>query len=182
MKSENIMRKLLFIAGCTALICAANVNDSQAASATSNSTGIVVTPIAISKQVDLNFGKFMSGASLGTVAVSTSDVQTPGGGVTSTTNLAASAKAAKFQVSGEPSATYALSLPGSPITMTGPGGATMTVDTFTSVVDVGTLNAGVGTLPASGPQVLTVGATAHVAASQASGSYTGTFDVSVDYN
>ena len=159
----------------------ADVGVSHAANnATASSTGQVVQPLAIAKVLDLNFGKFMAGASLGTVVVSTANAQSVTGGVTTTASLGASAKAATFTVTGEPNATYAITYPNT-TTLTG-AGAPLTLDTFTNAVDVGSVALGVGTLPASGPQVLSVGATAHVAASQVSGIYTGSFDVTVNYN
>ena len=181
MERINVFRKVMVLAGCAALICAANIGESQAATtATASSTGTVIQPLSIAKVLDLSIGKFMAGASIGTVVVSTSNAQTVSGGVTTTAALGASAKAATFTVTGEPNATYAISYPNT-ITLTG-AGAPLTLDTFTNAVDVGTVAAGVGTLPASGPQVLSVGATAHVAASQAAGVYSGSFDVMVVYN
>jgi len=52
----------------------------------------------------------------------------------------------------------------------------MTVNTFTSTPS------GTGQLSVLGSQALTVGATLVVGASQASGSYSGTFSVTVVYN
>ena len=181
MKRMSVFRKLMVLAGCAALICALDVGVSQAANnATASSTGTVVQPISISKTLDLNFGKFMAGASLGTVVVSTANAQSVTGGVTSSASLGASAKAATFTVTGEPSSSYAISYPNT-TTLTG-AGAPLTLDTFTNAVDAGTVAAGVGTLPVAGSHTLSVGATAHVAASQVAGVYTGSFDVTVNYN
>lgn len=140
----------------------------------------MVLPISIAKTLDLSFGKFMAGASLGTVVVSTSNAQSVTGGVTTTAALGASAKAATFTVTGEPSSTYAITYPNT-TTLTG-AGAPLTLDSFTNAVDAGSVAAGVGTLPVAGSHVLSVGATAHVAASQVSGVYSGSFDVTVNYN
>lgn len=182
MKRTSIYRKLIVIAGCVALVCAANVGVSFAATATSTTTGVVILPLTITTVQNLNFGKFMSGvaAAAGTVVVDTANGQTVTGGVTSTTALAAFAKTATFTVTGEPTATYAITYPAQ-TTLTGTGTA-MTIGTFTNAVDVGTVALGVGTLPASGPQVLSVGATLTVGANQTAGSYTGSLDVAVNYN
>jgi len=181
MKRVSVFRKLMVLAGCAALICAADVGVSHAANnATASSTGTVVLPISIAKTLDLSFGKFMAGASLGTVVVSTSNAQSVTGGVTTTAALGASAKAATFTVTGEPSSTYAITYPNT-TTLTG-AGAPLTLDSFTNAVDAGSVAAGVGTLPVAGSHVLSVGATAHVAASQVSGVYSGSFDVTVNYN
>ena len=181
MKRINVFRKMMVLAGCAALICAADVGVSHAANnATASSTGTVVVPIAIAKVLDLTFGKFLAGASLGTVVVSTANAQSVTGGVTTTTTLGASAKAATFTVTGEPNSTYAITYPNT-TTLTG-AGTPLSLDTFTNAVDLGSVALGVGTLPVGGSHVLSVGATAHVAASQASGIYTGSFDVTVNYN
>jgi hypothetical protein len=182
MKRISIYRKLTVIAGCVALVCAANVGVSFAATAQVTTTGVVVAPLTITKVLDLNFGKFMSGAAAaaGTVVVDTANAQTVTGGVTTTTGLGATAKAATFTVTGQALSTYAITYPAQ-TTLAGPGTA-MTIGDFTNAVDVGTVAAGVGTLPASGPQVLSVGATLTVGANQTAGSYAGTLDVAVNYN
>ena len=63
---------------------------------------------------------------------------------------------------------YTIVLPASAI-LTGPGAATMTVDTFTSNPPCCA-----GTVNNTRTEVVTVGATLHVAANQAGGSYSGT--------
>lgn len=138
--------------------------------------------MTITKTVDLNFGKFMSGAAAaaGTVVVATDDTQSVDGGVTTTAALGASATAATFTVTGEPLSTYAITYPAQTV-LTGPG-APMTIGDFTNAVDVGTVAAGVGTFTAAGSHFLKVGATLTVGANQTSGAYAGTLDVAVNYN
>jgi uncharacterized protein DUF4402 len=99
-------------------------------------------------------------------------VRTPGGGAS--LGSGAAVTAAAFTVSGQGSATYAITLPAS-ATVTS-GANTMTVNGFTSNP------AGTGTLSGAGSQNLLVGATLNVGASQATGTYSGTFDVTVTYN
>lgn len=178
MKRITVLRNLMVLAGCAALVCAADVGESHAATtATASSTGYVVQPLSIAKTADLNFGKFIAGASLGTVVVSTGNAQSVTGGVSTTTAFAASAAAATFTVQDEPLATYAISYPNTSVLAN--GGNSLTLDTFTTAVGNGET---VGTLPAGGTQTLTIGATAHVAAGQLAGTYSGTFDVMVNYN
>ncbi|QXE89852.1 DUF4402 domain-containing protein [Geomonas subterranea] len=168
------LRKVVVMAGCTALAWAAGSGVSQAATAQANTTATVVLPVTITKTVDLNFGRFMSGALGGTVVVSTGGAQSVTGGVTTTTALGSTAAAAAFTISGEPTSTYAVTFPAQ-TNLTGPG-APMTIGTFTTASS-GTLN----TFGAAS-EILSVGATLTVGASQASGTYSGTMDVAVNYN
>lgn len=144
----------------------------HAATATANGTATVMTPIAISADVDLDFGAF-SALTGGTVVISTAGARSATGAVV----LSASdtGNAASFTVTGQADATYAITLPPSATLTHADTVTTMTVGTFTSnPSSTGTLTAGTETL--------TVGGTLTVASSQAAGSYTGTFDVSVEYN
>jgi hypothetical protein len=140
---------------------------------TANATARIITPISLSKTADLNFGDVVPSGALGTVVVSPAGVRSATGGAS--LGSGAAVTAAAFTVSGQGSATYAITLPASTIVTKG-GGVNMTVDTFTSNPS------GTGALSGGGSQNLTVGATLNVAASQATGTYTGTFDVTVTYN
>lgn len=148
----------------------------QAASTSADATATVILPISIAKVADLRFGKFAANTG-GTVVMSAASARS----ATSTVVLSASAAggAASFTVTGEPSTTYAITLPvgASPTTITGGGGAdTMTVGTYTSTPSA------TGTTAVGGTQTLLVGATLNVASGQAAGAYTGSFSVTVDYN
>lgn len=121
---------------------------------------------------DLAFGKFAAAAG-GSVTVSPAGARSKSGGVVLVSS--GPGNAALFSVTGDPGATYAVSLP-SASALTRVGGATMTVNTFTSSP------ATTGVLGAGGSQTLAVGATLSVGSSQPVGAYTGTFDVTVNYN
>jgi hypothetical protein len=145
-----------------------------AASATANATATVVTPIAISNTADLGFGKFSAGTG-GTVVISTAGSRSATGAVVLLTGTAGSA--ATFDVTGDGSATYAITLPGSDATLTRASGTeTMSVGTFISNPSA------TGTLSGGGAQTINVGGTLTVGSAQVVGSYTGTFSVSVEYN
>jgi hypothetical protein len=147
--------------------------------ATATSTSTVITPINITQKADLAFGKFIANTG-GTVTVSTSGARTN----TGVTLMTSTTTAAKFDVTGEKSTTYAITVPAS-VTLTGGGGSdTMS---FVPVNDLtgantttGTVTA--GTLDSSGKQSIYVGGVLTVAANQASGDYTGGFNVGVEYN
>jgi len=144
-------------------------------SATATASGTIVTPIAISKTVDMNFGNVAVSSSAGTVVLATAGTRSATGGVTlpATTGTIA---AAEFTITGQGGYTYSISLPSTPTTVTS-GGNNMTVNAFTSNPG------GTGTLT-NGTQTLKVGATLNVGASQAAGTYTSTtpFTVTVNYN
>lgn len=145
-------------------------------SGTANVSVTLVTPIAISKTVDMNFGNVAVSASSGTVVLTPAGTRSSTGGVTLPVT-AGTLTAASFTVTGSPSYTYSISLPASPITITDGAGHNMSVGTFTSTpTPTGLLNAGT--------QTLTVGATLSVGASQVAGIYTSSspFSVTVNYN
>lgn len=145
-------------------------------SATATSTVTLVTPIAILKTVDMNFGNVaVNATSGGTVLLLPAGTRNPTGGVTLPAT-AGTVSAASFTVTGELNYSYGITLPSSALTITS-GLNTMTVDLFTSSPSAnGTLTGGTSTL--------TVGATLHVAAGQPAGVYvSGTpFSVTVNYN
>ena len=144
--------------------------------ATASTTAIIITPIAITKTVDMNFGNIAVSPTLGgTVVLPTAGSRTLTGGVTLPV-VTGTVTAASFTVTGEGSSTYSITLPSSAITLTGPSG-TMTVQNFVSTPS------STGALT-SGSQQVKVGATLNVSAAQAAGTYTnasGLF-VTVNYN
>jgi hypothetical protein len=147
-------------------------------SANATATATIVTPIDISKTVDMNFGNVGVSATGGTVILAPAGTRTTTGGVVipATTGTVT---AASFNVTGQANFTYSISLPGSPITITRNSGVeTMSVGTFTSSPTP------TGTLSGTGAQTITVGATLTVGNNQEAGTYvSGTpFTVTVNYN
>ncbi len=129
----------------------------------------IFAPISISSSGDLDFGTMVPTGTAGTVTV------TPAGARSSVDVdlFGGVPAAASFDVTGEGSTNYSLTFPSS-ATLTS-GGDTMTVDTFTD-------DAGASPTLSSGSDTFNVGATLHVGATQASGTYSGTFSVTVNYN
>ncbi len=168
------MKKLatlaLAIAGLT--IGSYALAQANSATATANANARIVTPISLTKTADLNFGDVVSSGVVGTVVVTPASARSATGGAT--LGNGAAVTAAAFTVGGQGSATYAITLPGSATVTSGPN--TMTVNTFTSTPSP------TGTLSAGGSQALNVGGTLNVGVSQATGTYTGTFSVTVTYN
>ncbi len=151
------------------------VNTYGQASATANATATIIAPIAITNSSALAFGNIaVSATNPGTVTVAPDGTRTALNGATLPV-VAGTVGAATFTVTGEGTSSYAITLPATAVTLTGGGGGTMTVDTFTSTPS------GTGTL-AAGTQTVTVGGTLHVGAAQTPGNYTGSFTVTVNYN
>jgi hypothetical protein len=139
-------------------------------SATANATATLVTPIAISKTVDMDFGTLAASGTIGTVVLGTNDVATPSGGASL---VSGTPTAAQFSVTGEGTSTFDISLPSS-ITLT-TGTDNLTVDNFVSnPATTGTLTAGAATVK--------VGATLNVPANAPAGTYTNTTDLTVTVN
>jgi hypothetical protein len=164
----------LILAALVMMVSASGAYAQATASATATAT--IVTPISITKNVDMNFGNVaVQASSGGTVVLTPASARSVTGGVT-LPGVTGTVAAASFTVNGQGAYTYAITLPSSALTITS-GANTMTVNTFTSTPSA------TGALTA-GTQTLTVGATLNVAAGQASGVYvSGTpFDVTVNYN
>jgi len=145
--------------------------------ATASTTATILTPIAITKTVDMNFGNIaVSPTVAGTVVLPTTGARTLTGGVTLPV-VTGTVTPATFTVTGDGTSTYSITLPGSTITLNGPASSTMTVQSFVSTPSsTGVLTAGT--------QTVKVGATLNVSAGQGAGTYTnaaGLF-VTVNYN
>ncbi|SHN28939.1 DUF4402 domain-containing protein [Chitinophaga sp. CF418] len=165
---------LLFLASLT-LACFATAASAQE-TATATATATIVTPISITKDVDMNFGNVAVRSSAGgTVVLTPAGNRSATGGVTLPTTATGTVTAASFTVNGTSGYTYAITLPSS-VTITS-GSNTMTVNTFTSDPN------GAGTLT-GGSETLNVGATLNVTAAQPAGTYVSAtpFNVTVNYN
>ena len=166
-------KKLLLIT--SAAIASASIYSFSgvAVAATDTATVKVVQALTITNATTaLNFGDIVVAAA-GTVVVAP-DGATGGGSIKPTGNPAA----AEFTVVGEDGKAYAVTVPTVAISITGPG-TPMTATNFH--YDTG---AGVDTdgLAVSTGATLFVGATLNVGFPQTSGTYTGLYNVTVDYN
>lgn len=173
---NSIKKIFVGTAMAAGMVLAADQASAQSSATTSaNGTATIVKPIAIVKAADLLFGKVVPGTATGTVVMTAAGARSATGGAT-LFGQASTSNAASFTVSGENSATYAITLPSAAVTLTS-GVNTMTVGTFTSSPSAtGALDV------TSGNQTLNVGGTLNVGANQAAGSYTGSFSVTVAYN
>ncbi len=160
----------------------------SSATASADALAKVIKPLSVQKMADMNFGRIVQNASLGTVKLGTDGAVTPSidgltyGGATA----GAVPAAAEFSVGGEAGYGYSITLPAT-VTLTSLNlatPATMTATGFMVAVgaDAATASPGTATLNDSGVGTFTVGATLAVGANQAVDDYRGTFNVTVNYN
>ncbi|MCX6722533.1 MAG: DUF4402 domain-containing protein [Candidatus Staskawiczbacteria bacterium] len=143
-------------------------------SATATTSANIITPIAITKTVDMNFGNIaVSPTVAGTVVLVPAGTRTATGGVTLPA-VAGTVTAASFAVTGLGTSTYAITLPGT-ITLNGTPSGTMTLGNFASTPS------GTGVLSA-GAQTILVGGTLNVGAGQTAGVYTNSTNMTVTVN
>lgn len=173
------MKKITSIIAIATLSIAFSTTASAQVSASAPTSATIVTPISIAKDTNMSFGNVAVSSSLGTVVLAADSGRTKTGGVTLPTT-AGTVAAAQFTVSGQAGYTYTIALPTTLTITKAITLETMTVTTFTSTPGTGV---GAGTLTA-GSEVVLVGATLNVGASQVAGLYENTtgFAVTVNYN
>ncbi len=120
----------------------------------------------------LGFGSVVPGQADGTVTVSPDGSRTCGGAVTCIPQDVS--MAARFDVSGDSLSSYNITLPAS-ASITDSSGHSMTIDSFADSEN------GSGTLDVNGNGSFQVGATLHISPSQSADSYSGAFEVLVEY-
>lgn len=156
-------------------------SNSFAADGTTSSTATVIEPIAVTKTVDLVFGKFAPGGG-GAVTVATDGTRTTTGPILS--NSGATPTAAKFDVSGDNDSTYSIAWSGAIELSDSVSTETMALERISDLTAGGatTGEASTGTLDGTGAQSVYLGGTLTVGAAQAAGTYTGDVTVTVEYN
>jgi hypothetical protein len=174
--NRNLNQQVLKAAIASALVfgtTTAGIN-TYAADATGTGVATVVATLSIAPNSNLDFGSFSRGTGGTVTIVADNGARTSTGVIEVSSNPGA---AGTFNVNGEPSAAYTITLPATAtLTETIGGTETMTADTFTS------FPANSGTLDATGVQTLRVGATLNVGATQVTGIYSGSYPVTVNYN
>ena len=175
-------RKLLTVLVATAAVGFGGfAMNATAASVNGTANAVIYTPLSIVENTQMDFAGIAPSAAGGILILDTANSIgiLPLGFV-----LSGTPASGQFTVTGEAGLTYGITFPGAPFTLNGSPGGTMTVDTFT-VSGVGsprTIGGGPpGAVPVSATDTFTVGANLNVGASQAAGTYTGTYTVQVDY-
>ena len=175
------MTRLMKIAACVAALCALATPALAQNSASQSTTGSVriIQPIQLAKSTDLAFGSVVKpNSGTNTVAIdATSGSRALTGGGDAALAPSTSGRAT-YTVTGEGGQTFSISTP-TTFDMQRQGGSETITVTLTQSAATGTLT---GSLGNSGTATFGVGGSFPVAASTASGSYTGSFDVTVAYN
>lgn len=145
----------------------------SAATVNGDASATILAPIAVSQTVAMDFGSISGDVSnSSTATLDTAD------GVTTSADAWSNGVGVSggFDVTGGVTAVYDITVPPGAITITadGGGGQTMTVDTFTSSANSGTIDGVVNT-------DFTVGATLHIGINQFEDSYSGTYVMTVNY-
>lgn len=186
MNSSIFQSKIFRRAALASIVAlgAFGASNSFAAVATTTSTATVIAPIGITKVADLVFGKFAPGATAGTVTVDTSGTRTATGGAILST-IGSTPTAAKFNVTGDNSATYKITWGGVTVlsdSATAPN--TMTLTKISDLTAGGAVTGEVtsGALSATGAQSIYLGGVLAVGISQVAGTYTGDVTATVEYN
>ena len=139
-------------------------------------TATVASTLSITSATALGFGSFVADSAAGTVVIAPQST----GFRSRTGNISlldsGAGAPSTVSISGAPNMTFSVNLPSSPVTLSGPNSSAMTMTNFTS-----NLGAAKGTIGGGGTASFLVGATLNVGASQAPGSYSGTFAVTVSY-
>lgn len=168
------MRNSLRIAAVGAALAAASFATSAnaAATATATATAEVLQTLTLTADSALDFGQIAPNTG-GTVTVHADSTVAQTGGLVWTGTRAP----AGFTVTGSNGATVVLTLPSAAVNLTRSGGSdTMTLSGFTAS-PTGAFQLGSTT----GSATFNVGGTLAVAANQVAGLYSGTFNVSVEY-
>ena len=170
------MKSIKFFA-VAILFSGVSVISSAQVKATATASSTIVTPIGITKTVDMNFGNVaVNSTTPGTVVLTPEGTRTKTGGVTLPTTVGTVA-AAEFSVTGANNYIFSITLPSTSHEIKSDLN-TMSVTDFTSTPTP------TGIISATGSVTVKVGATLNVSAGQAAGTYTsGTpFEVKVNYN
>lgn len=156
-----------FLASATAL----------AASASGSASATVVAPVSIVNENPIAFGKFTAAAGVVTTAP---DGSRSASGGAATLSSAAPGSAGQMTVSGAAHATYAISTAGG--ALTGSGDPMTLSNIKVAASSASGIPLSNGTIGAGGTQVIRTGGELTVAPTQAAGSYSGHYAVTVEYN
>ena len=174
-KSIVLFAAILMMAGFASRVMSQAIENTTAGA-------VIITPITITETTALHFGVMaVLAGTPGTCVLSTLGVRTATGGVNLSVQAPVATNAA-YNVTGQASTTYALTLPATITVTKAVTLETMTIGTLLARFNGAGADAVTSTLAVGGTDSFTVGGTLAVAAAQVAGTYAGTFDVTVAYN
>lgn len=181
----------LRVGGCAALGAALLTPGTASARDTASAQvqAAILTPGSVAKIADMNFGSILQSTSAGTIVMSAQAAATctP----TGTLLRSGTCKAAAFTIRGKRAEKVRIKENnGGVVTLNGPAGATMTMDTMTIGFSGMTATNGAngwdfGNYKITDPSGITtfyIGGTLHVGAAQAPGVYNGTLIIQIQFN
>lgn len=164
------------------VVLLAFASGAQASTSSTSATATIVAPLSLGLARDLDFGTIIPGATQGTVSVNpATGARTPAGGVTLVNSIYG---AALFNITGTKSKSYTIKFSSGNVTIrnTANTNIRMTVNLLTSDLPANGNGTYRGTYDATGKASFHVGGTLTVAANQTPGSYTGIYNVEVNYD
>lgn len=178
MKKNIFILVLIFINVCLTLKSTAQTT---AAIASTNVQAKLIVPLSITETSSLHFGTInILGGEAGTVVLPPDSTTRIFDGVVGSA-VAPLATNAAYTVSGTKNVSYGVSLPSS-ITVIEAGGDAMTITNLKARFNTTSQDSTTSTLDVNGTDSFKLGGTLVVTANQIPGTYTGSFNVSVDYN
>jgi hypothetical protein len=172
---------------CTVIVCfAINITAQSAATVSSTANASLLVAMSLSEASPLNFGSsLLTSAAGGTIVLHSNSTHRDYTGGVATSAATPAPSTAAFNVIGTGLETYAVVLP-SLITVwhtsITTGVHTMDINSMKARFSGANSNATTSTLASNGTDSFTLGATLNVQEDQIGGQYSGTFQISVDYN
>jgi len=177
------IKQLVFSLAIILFVCHSTCVKSQ--NTVNTHVGVVILqPILIKETAPLHFGAMSIPETQTDVILSTTKVRsaTSPSGISLVDQPPFSSNAT-YTVAGSANATYAIDLPSGAVTLSnGSASNNITVINFKARSSSSNVDGPSGTLSSSGEDSFSVGATLQLASSQPSGTYTGAFTVTINYN
>jgi hypothetical protein len=169
------MKNIYRLAASALALVVLGIQVNAQSTVTASTTATLITPIAISKTFDMDFGTVAASSTSGTIVLDYADGTTATGGASIPAGSAP--KTAVFAVAGEGNSGFSISIPTAAITLDGSVSGTLTVDNFEA-------DLGAASTLASGVATVKVKAVLNVPANSVAGTYTNASDlfVTVNYN
>jgi len=175
------MKKLIFSVIVLAAATFSAYAAGPSAATTADAKIKVVTPLTLTKDVDLNFGSIAVGSAVATAILTpaaTTVASISGDGTLLTSSETRTA--AKFTAEGQADSNFAITIPGT-VSVVADGFSATPMTLTTSCSETGSAGAYTSALEGSS-KTFYIGGSLAIAGGQATGSYKGTIDVTVNYN